>query len=242
MNVIDELKNNNLKLVKNPPIIKISGLSKTFGEVKALKDITLEIPEGRIIGLLGPNGSGKTTLIKIMAGLYTSYAGQVTIDGKKPSPITKEKTAYLPDKNSFPLHGTVEEIIQIYRDFYKDFDLSMCREMLKSFEITGNAKIIEMSKGVIDKLQVSMTMSRKARLYLLDEPIGGVDIVAREIVLDTILESYNPKGTIIVATHLINEMERLFDSAIIINKGSLVAYDDYDILEGKIWTLLKTKK
>ena len=219
-----------LTLVETPPVIKIENLSKRFGSVTALKNIDLEVPTGRIVGLLGPNGSGKTTLIKILAGFYTSYEGKVSIDGQTPSHLTKAVISYQPDKSSFPPHMTVNEAISIHQGFFKDFDETQCLEMLNAFQINGWNRISQMSKGVIDKLQICLTMSRKARLYLLDEPIGGVDTVARDFVLDTILGSFNPAGTIIVATHLISQIEQIFDSAIVLSKGSLICFDDCDAI------------
>ncbi len=219
-----------LTLVENPPVVKIENLYKRFGPVTALSGISLHVPEGRIIGLLGPNGSGKTTLIKILAGLYTSYEGQVSIDGQRPSHLTKAIVSYQPDKSSFPSHMTANEAMRIYKRFFQDFDEEQCQEMLKVFEISGMREINQMSKGVIDKLQICLTMSRKARLYLLDEPIGGVDTAARDFVLDTILNSFNPSGTIMIATHLVSQIEQIFDTAIVLSKGSLICFDNCDAI------------
>lgn len=217
-----------ISLVKNPPIVEIKDLTKEFGQVIALKDVNLEIPEGNIIGLLGPNGSGKTTLIKILAGLYTSYSGSVAIDGERPGATTKAKVAYMPDVVGMPMGMCAKDVVKIYEDFFEDFDPEKCFGMLNKFEIEKDKKFNEMSKGTIDKVKVSFTMARKARLYLLDEPLGGVDVGARDVVLDTILENFDSKGTIIVATHLISEIERLFDSAIILKQGELVDFRGCD--------------
>ncbi|MDD2218184.1 MAG: ABC transporter ATP-binding protein [Eubacteriales bacterium] len=219
-----------LTLIEAPPVVKIEHLSKRFGPVTALKNINLEVPTGRIVGLLGPNGSGKTTLIKILAGFYTSYEGKVSIHGQSPSHLTKAVTSYQPDKSSFPPHMTVNEAVSIHKSFFMDFDEVQCKEMLNTFQINEWHKISQMSKGIIDKLQICLTMSRRARLYLLDEPIGGVDTVARDFVLNTILGSFNPAGTIIVATHLISQIEQIFDTAIVLSKGSLVCFDDCDAI------------
>ncbi|MEG0924108.1 MAG: ABC transporter ATP-binding protein [Anaerovoracaceae bacterium] len=222
-----------LQLIKNPPIVSTCNLTKRFGEVEALRDVSIEIPEGKIIGLLGPNGSGKTTFIKILAGLYTSYEGTVTIDGQRPGANSKAIVSYLPDKNSFPMDKTTLEIIQIYRDFFGDFSEEKCLSLLEKFQIDKDKKFKEMSKGMIDKVQVSLVMSRKARLYLLDEPLGGVDVGARDFVLDTILENFDSKGTILVATHLISQIERLFDSVVVLNGGAVVANTFCDAIREK---------
>lgn len=224
------MKENGLTLVKNPPVVKVENLYKRFGPVTALAGINLEVPAGRIVGLLGPNGSGKTTLIKILAGFYTSNGGAVFIDGQKPSHFTKATVSYQPDKSGFPTHMRANEAVLIYKKFFQDFNEDQCRKMLELFEINGEHEISQMSKGVIDKLQICLTMSRKARLYLLDEPIGGVDTAARAFVLNTILNSFNPSGTIIIATHLISQIEQIFDTAIILSKGSLICFDDCDAI------------
>lgn len=223
-----------LKLVKDPPLIKTENLTKRFGPVTALNDINLEIPKGHIIGLLGPNGSGKTTLIKILAGLYASYEGSVTIKGHKPSHTTKAFVAYQGDTVGFPPYMEVSEAFDIYKSFFTDFDQALCQQMLDTFEIDKNSKISQMSKGTVDKLQIALTMSRKAQLYLLDEPLGGVDVKARQHVLDTILNSFDSQGTIIVATHLISQIEAIFDKAIILDDGFLKHYGDCDEIRQKL--------
>ncbi len=222
-----------LRLVKKSPIVEIRGLTKNFSSVRALCDVNLEIPEGRIIGLLGPNGSGKTTLLKILAGFYAEYQGTVLIDGYRPGAYTKARVAYLPDKDGLPETMEVSGIIKIYRTFFEDFDEEKCRQLLQLFDIRENATPREMSKGVIDKLQISLLMSRRARLYLLDEPIGGVDVEARQHVLDLILENFNPQGTMIIVTHLVRDIERLFDSAIILKKGKVTAFEDADVIRSR---------
>ena len=220
---MDERK---LKLVESPAVAELKGVTKVFDGVCALDDVSLTLPEGRIIGLTGPNGSGKTTLLKIMAGFYADYQGSVTIDGFKPG-------AYLPDKDGLPRDMEVSEMIRLYSTFFEDFDEEKCRSLLGMFEIKENSMPKEMSKGVIDKLQVSLLMSRRARLYLLDEPIGGVDIEAREHVLDLILDNFNPKGTMLIVTHLVHDIERLFDSVIVLKKGKVAAFEEADTLRTK---------
>lgn len=224
---------NNLRLVENPPIVEIKNVSKSFESVQALDDVNLSIPEGRIIGLLGPNGSGKTTLLKILAGFYTQYQGEVTIDGYHIGAETKARVAYLPDKDGLPQDMAVSELIKLYSTFFDDFDADKCRQLLTLFDIRESATPKEMSKGVIDKLQVCLLMSRKARLYLLDEPIGGVDVEARDHVLDLILENFNPQGTMIIVTHLVRDIERLFDSVIVLKKGKVEAFEESDSLRAR---------
>ena len=211
-----------LELVENPPIVKIENLTKRFDLVTALDHVNLEIPEGRIIGLLGANGSGKTTLLKILAGLYTDYEGDVTIDGHRPGHETKARVSYLPDRPAFSLKQTPAEILEIYETFFADFNKEKFLALMEKFELNLHTPFTEMSKGMIDKVQISFTMAREARLYLLDEPLGGVDAVAREHVLDAILENFDSRGTIVVATHLISEIERLFDSVMVLKKGQIV--------------------
>ena len=219
---MDEIK---LKLVQNPPVAVLEGVSKSFDGVCALDDVSLTIPEGRIIGITGPNGSGKTTMLKIMAGFYADYQGRVTIDGFEPGAETKARVAYLPDKEGLPESMEVSEMIKLYRTFFDDFDEEKCRELLGMFDISEKSMPREMSKGVIDKLQLSLLMSRDARLYLLDEPIGGVDIEARDHVLDLILENFNQKGTMLI--------ERLFDSVIVLKKGKVAVFEDTDVLRAR---------
>lgn len=226
-------KERNLKLVQNLPVVEIKDVTKNFGTVKALDHVNLEIPEGRIIGLLGPNGSGKTTLLKILAGFYAEYEGEALIDGHKPGAFTKARVAYLPDKDGLPENMMVDDIIKIYTTFFDDFDEAKCRRLLEIFDVRPTAMPKEMSKGVIDKLQISLLMARNARLYLLDEPIGGVDVEARQHVLDLILENFNPQGTMIIVTHLVRDIERLFDSVIVLKKGKVECFEDCDTLRSK---------
>ena len=223
---------NKLKLIEQP-IVEIQNLTKDFDSIRALNDVNLEIPEGHIIGLLGPNGSGKTTFLKILAGFYAEYCGEVLIDGMKPGAETKAWVAYLPDKSGLPLNLSVQDIVKIYRIFFDDFDEKKCLRLLETFNIKMQQTPKEMSKGMIDKLQICLVMSRNARLYLLDEPIGGVDVEAREHILKLIIENFNPKGTILIVTHLIHDIERLFDSVIVLKKGKIEKYSDSDRLRSE---------
>ena len=219
-----------LHLVKSLPVAEIKGVSKDFPGVRALNNVNLEIPEGRIIGLLGANGCGKTTLLKILAGFYAGYEGEVLIDGYHPGAETKARVAYLPDKEGLPGNMPVKDIMNLYDTFFDDFDIERCKEILELFDLNENQLPENMSKGMADKLQIALLMSRKARLYLLDEPIGGVDIEARDHVLDLILDNFNPEGSMIIVTHLVRDIERLFDSVIVMKKGEIVAFEDTDTL------------
>ena len=219
-----------LTLVKEKPIAELKNLSKRFGEVTALDDITADIPRGSIIGLLGENGSGKTTLLKILAGLYMEYGGSVSIEGDKPSHITKAKVSYLPDKVRFTKEKTPKEVIGFYSTYFDDFGSEKCRELLERFGLSEEKPFMEMSKGMVEKVQLSLVMARDAKLYLLDEPIGGVDSGAREVVMDAVLDNFDRGSSIIVVTHLINEMERLFDRIMVLREGRLAANADCDEL------------
>lgn len=222
-----------LRLVEAPPIVEIKDLKKWFGDVRALDGVNLEIPEGKILGLLGPNASGKTTLLKILAGMCMDYQGKVEIDGHRPGAFTKAEVAYFPDKSTMPKDMPVKDMIELYNTFFDDFDEAKCRELLNIFHIGEEQTVKEMSKGVVDKLQISLMMARSARLYLLDEPLGAVDVEAREHVLDIILENFNPKGTMIIVTHLIRDIERLFDGVIVLQDGKITAVEDSDVLRDK---------
>lgn len=225
--------NQKLRLVETLPIVEIKGLTKTFDTVKALDEISLEIGEGKIIGLLGSNGSGKTTMLKIMAGLCMKYEGQVLIDGHSPGAFTKSEVAYLPDQSGVPDKMEVAEMVRIYSTFFDDFDEDKCRRLLALFDIEMRRTTKGMSKGMIDKLQLALMMSRNARLYLLDEPLGGIDVEAREHVLDIILDNFNPQGTMIIVTHLIGEVERLFDEIIVLEKGRIRLQGSCDDIRAK---------
>ena len=209
-----------LETVKNA--IKMENITKRFGSVVANNGINMELHEGEILSLLGENGSGKTTLLKVLAGLYMEYGGAAEIDGDKPSHITKAKVSYLPDKVCFANEKTPEEVIEFYRTYFDDFSEEKCRELLQRFGLEAEKPFKEMSKGMVEKVQLSLVMARKARLYLLDEPIGGVDGNAREVVMDAILDNFDPESSMIVVTHQIHEMERLFDRVVVLKEGRIV--------------------
>lgn len=202
-------------------IVEFNNLTKEFGKKKALDQISLQIPKGRIIGLLGPNGSGKTTMMKLMNGLIQPSEGEVRIDGITPGKESKKLVSYLPEKTYLNEWMKVKDILSFFGDFYADFDHYKCRELLKDLNIDINDKLKTMSKGTKEKVQLILVMSRKAQLYLLDEPIGGVDPAARDYILKTILSNYNEGASIILSTHLIGDVEKLFDDVIFLSYGTI---------------------
>ena len=201
-----------------------------------MKEVNLTIQPGRIIGLLGPNGAGKTTLIKILNGLLQPDAGTVIINGNKPGVVTKSEVSYLPDRPYFGDWMRVKDVFKLFQDFYWDFDRERAAAMCKALGIDESAKIKTLSKGMKEKVQLILVMSRSAKLYLLDEPIAGVDPAARDLIMDTILSNYNPGSTVIISTHLIGDIERVLDEAIILKDGQVVLHETTDAIrerEGK---------
>lgn len=211
-------------------VIEICGLTKNYGKKSALSRVNIEAKPGQIIGLLGPNGSGKTTLLKIMTGLLNDYQGIVRIDGKPVGPQTKAVISYLPDEPYFADWMKVKDVLSIFTDMYVDFELDKCMRIMEKFKIDATMRIKTMSKGTKEKFQLALVMSRKAKLIVLDEPIGGVDPAAREVILDTILENYNPDQTVLIATHLIADIERVFSSVYFIKDGEIVLNKEVDAL------------
>ena len=214
------------------PLVEIKELNKHYGKVHALNNVNLTLEKGHIIGLLGPNGSGKTTLLKAMNGLLEAE-GTLKIDGNAPGPKTKSIISYLPERTYFDEKMTVNKVIGFFRDFYADFEEGKARTLLKEMQIDENAKLKHLSKGTKEKVQLILVLSRKARLYLLDEPIGGVDPAARDVILDLILKMYDPESTVVISTHLITDVERIFDEVVFLKNGAIVAHDDADVLREK---------
>ena len=212
------------------PILECKGLSKHFGAVRALENVNITVEPGRIVGLLGPNGSGKTTLIKLANGLLTPTAGEVLIDGRKPGPETKAVVSYLSDKEYLPDWMNANQLIEFFGDFYADFDPARAREMLAHLGVSGDMKIKQMSKGTREKAQLIMVMSRRAKLYLLDEPIGGVDPATRDYILDTIIRNHNPEAAVIISTHLIADVEQVLDDVIFIQSGQILLQSSVDAI------------
>ena len=205
-------------------ILECRQLVKKYGSFQALNGIDLELPAGKIIGLLGPNGSGKTTLIKLASGLLQPTSGEILIDGMKPGVETKRIVAYLPERNYLEDRMTVEQMRKFMKDFYEDFNMDKAREMLTHLDIDPKAKFKALSKGTREKVQLILVMSRDAKLYLLDEPIGGVDPASRDYILDTIIKNYNKDATVILSTHLIADIEPVLDEFVFIRKGDMIRH------------------
>ena len=205
-------------------------LCKSYGNKLALDHVNLKIDEGKIVGLLGPNGSGKTTLIKLCSRLLVPSEGIINICGKQPSEETKALVSYLPDRNFLPEWMNCNELLDMYGDFFADFDRNRAEEMLNSLNIDYGMALKKMSKGTKDKVQLVLTMSRHAKLYLLDEPIAGVDPAARDYILNTILANYDEESTVIISTHLIGDVESILDEAVFLKEGKIVLHENADEL------------
>ena len=203
-------------------ILECRNLTKTFGALKALDNITIDIPRGKIIGLLGPNASGKTTFLKICNGLLTPSGGEITIGGFKPGIETKKLVSYLPEKTYLNNWMKVPDLISFFRDFYDDFSIDKAYDMLNKLGISPKDRLKTMSKGTKEKVQLILVMSREAQLYLLDEPIGGVDPASRDYILDTILSNYNENATILISTHIISDIEKILDEVIFLKQGKII--------------------
>lgn len=202
-------------------VVRCQSLTKKYGGLIALNSVDLSIESGKIIGLLGPNGSGKTTLIKIINGLLTPTSGTVTIDGDLPGIATKAKISYLPDNNYLNSWMTVGQIVDMFRDFYDDFRPQLAYEMLAKLGITPEVRLKTLSKGNKEKVSLILVMSRNARLYVLDEPIAGVDPATRDYIISTIINNYNPEASVLISTHLISDIEQVLDEVIFINNGRI---------------------
>ncbi len=209
-------------------ILRCEFLTKQFGAIKALDNLSLSIQSGKIIGLLGPNGSGKTTLIKIINGLLQPTSGAVYIEGDTPGIITKPKVSYLPDVNYLNNWMTVEQIVDMFSDFYIDFRKELAFEMISRLGIDRKQKLKTLSKGNKEKVCLILVMSRNAKLYLLDEPIAGVDPATRDYIISTIINNYNPEASVLISTHLISDIESVLDEVIFIKNGSIVMHDTVD--------------
>ena len=209
-------------------VLKATGLTKAYGGTRALDGLDLELPAGKIIGLLGPNGSGKTTFLKIAAGLLTPTAGAVTVCGQKIGPDTKAAVSYLPDKTYLNPQQKISEILDFFQDFYADFDRARAEQMLSALHIDLQARLKSLSKGNQEKVQLVLVMSRRARLYLLDEPIGGVDPAARDYILNTIITNYDPSATVLISTHLIADVERVLDEFVFLSQGRILRQGSTD--------------
>ena len=209
-------------------ILQCEHLTKRYGNLAALDDVSFNVAPGRITGLLGPNGSGKSTFIKCTAGLLTPTQGSVTVCGFPVGVETKERISYLPDKNYLNENQRIEQLVDLFHDFYQNFDRNKAYEMLKRLNINAKDRLKTLSKGTKEKVQLILVMSRNADLYLLDEPIGGVDPAARDYILTTILSNYNEQGSILISTHLISDIEQILDDVLFIKNGKLVLTSSVD--------------
>ena len=208
--------------------IEINNLTKNFGDLTALDDVTVSLEQGQIVGLLGPNGSGKTTLIKILNGLLQPTSGSVTINGSAPGVETKKVVAYLPDRNALPDYMTASQLMDIYEDFFEDFDRMKAEAMVDDLGINRKQTMKKMSKGTKEKLQLCLVMARQAEVYLLDEPIGGVDPATRDYILRTIISNYNENAVVLISTHLIADVESVLDDVVFIKDGRVVLHKAAD--------------
>ncbi len=209
-------------------ILRCENLTKKYADTTALNSINLTLESGKIVGLLGPNGSGKTTLIKLINGLLTPTQGAVLINGKAPGVETKKEVAYLPDNSYLNSWMTVKQIVSFFKDFYDDFREDLAYEMLKRLSISPEMKLKTLSKGNKEKVCLILVMSRNAKLYVLDEPIAGVDPAARDYVISTIINNYNPEATVLISTHLISDIEQILDEAIFIQQGDILLQKSID--------------
>lgn len=219
--------------VVSDSVLKITNLHKAYGSRPVLEGVTFEIPKGKIIGLLGPNGCGKSTLMKLISGLIQADQGEILIDSFRPGIQSKSVISYLPERNYLNDWMRVEEIVQFFSDFYSDFDTEAAKQMLADLKIDGQQKLKHLSKGTKEKVQLILVMSRRAKLYLLDEPIGGVDPAARDYILSTILKNFNEDASILISTHLIQDVEKVFDQVLFLNQGKIVIDGDVDDVREK---------
>ncbi len=214
-------------------IVEIKNLSKSYGKKEVLKDINLKISSGKIIGLLGKNGAGKTTLIKLINDLLTPTTGEILINGKRVGVDSKKVISYLPERSYLNRQMKVSEVITFFEDFYDNFDSEKAKKLLKDLDLDIDEKLAKMSKGMQEKVILVLVMSRKADLYILDEPLGGVDPATRDYILDTILSNFNENASVIISTHLISDIERILDEVIFIDKGKIILSGDADKIRKK---------
>ena len=210
------------------PILECRHLTKQFGRFTALSDVSFSLKRGRITGLLGPNGSGKTTMIKLINGLLTASYGEILVDGQPVGTQTKKIISYLPDRTYLPMTGKISDVIRLFKNFYDDFDENRALDMLKILSLDPSFRLRPLSKGTLEKVQLILVMSRRAQLYILDEPIGGVDPAARDYILRTILTNYSEDATILLSTHLITDIENILDRVLFLRQGQIVLNQTVD--------------
>ena len=214
-------------------LLKCINVNKNFGDKRILKDVNLTIPRGKIVGLLGKNGMGKSTLLKLINDLLTLTSGEILVNGEKIGVNSKSIISYLPERTYLDKTMTVDKVIEYFEDFYGDFDSKKARKLLKDLELDTSQKLNKMSKGMQEKVQLVLVMSRKADLYILDEPLGGVDPATRDYILDTILSNFNEGASVLISTHLIADIERILDEVIFIDKGKIILQSQTDELRKK---------
>lgn len=219
--------------MSNMNLLEIKKLNKSFDNKKILTDINLSISGGKIVGLLGKNGAGKSTLIKLINDLLTPSSGEILVNGKEIGVESKKVISYLPERTYLNKQMKVSEIIEFFKDFYQDFDEEKAIRLLNDLDLDINQSLTKMSKGMQEKVQLVLVMSRKADLYILDEPLGGVDPATRDYILDTILSNFNENASVLISTHLISDIERILDEVIFIDKGKVVLQSDADKLRNK---------
>lgn len=210
------------------PLLQFNNVSKSYGAKQALHDVSFSLPKGKIVGLLGPNGSGKTTIMKLINGLIQPTSGTVLINNEPPGVASKQAISYLPDRTYLNNWMKVKDTFDMFSDFYLDFDRQRAEEMLKNLNIDASASLKSLSKGTLEKVQLILVMARKAQLYLLDEPIAGVDPAARDYILQTILNNYGEESTILLSTHLITDVESIFEEVIFVKNGAIDLVGDVD--------------
>ena len=219
--------------MSNMKLLEIKNLNKKYDNKYVLKDINLKLSSGKIVGLLGKNGAGKTTLIKLINDLLTPTSGEILIKGNKVGVETKKVISYLPERTYLNKQMKVIEVLNYFKDFYDNFDIEKAKRLLKDLDLDDNQNLSKMSKGMQEKVQLVLVMSREADLYILDEPLGGVDPATRDYILDTILSNFNEGASVIISTHLISDIERILDEAIFIDKGKIALQSDTDELRTK---------
>ena len=214
-------------------LLEIKKLNKSFDNKEILKNINLKLKHGRIIGLLGKNGAGKTTIIKLINDLLTPTSGEILVNGKKIGVETKKIISYLPERTYLNKQMKVSEVLSFFKDFYDNFDIEKAKKLLIDLDLDINQNLSKMSKGMQEKVQLVLVMSRNADLYILDEPLGGVDPATRDYILDTILSNFSENASVIISTHLISDIERILDDVIFIDKGKIILQEDADKLRNK---------
>lgn len=214
-------------------ILEYKSVNKSFGEKQVLKDIDLKIESNKIVGLLGKNGSGKTTLFKLANDLLVPTSGEVLIEGKKISVESKKIVSYLPERPYLDPHMKVSEAVNLFETFYEDFDREKAGKLLKDLELDSNMHLSKMSKGMKEKVQLVLVMSRKAKIYILDEPLGGVDPASRDYILKTILKNFDENATLLISTHMISDIEKILDEVIFIDDGKIILQENADELRNK---------